>query len=368
MFMDNYDLSNLLLLADCAEHHRWLTEEQSRRVTFSGRSVTVSTSEQDERLQLPSSVGEQTSEQKTLADFDIPLAPNILDPLIVDEPEDPFAALAAYTASAAYHYQLLTFNDDIGQPLNINLGLFGNINTSSEPILAEIEGNDVVELSEQSQGESDTQGMIIFESTIPDIVSDKRSGKRCAPEPGNVVIGDLPESVINESSCQPNRLTGKRQKLDSTKSKIVPLPQGLVTRSQSVSKPERPAISEQNTDQNPNETLKERVKRETEQWMTISEDRQGGKQYLCSYPCCGHAATTLGHLKSHIFSHIRISKHKCTYPECGDKYFRNNTDLHRHLQSRHMIDRSLFCTLCNKFYARSDYYKRHMRDRHKMFL
>ena len=367
MFMDNYDLSNLLLLADCAEHHPWLTEEQSRRVTFSGRSAIGRTSERDERLQLPSSAGEQTSEQKTLADFDISLAPYSLDPLIVDEPEDPFAALAAYAASAAYHYQLLTFNDDTGQPLNSNLGLFGNINTSSEAILPEFEGNDVVEQPEKSQGESDTQGIIIFESTIPDTVSDKRSGKRCAPEPRNVVIVDLPEFVINESLRQPNRLTGKRQKLDSTKSEIVPLPQGLVTRSQSVTKPERSAISEQNTDQNLNETLNERVRRETEKWMVISEDVQGWKRYLCSYPYCGHAATTLGHLKSHIFSHIGISKHKCTYLECGDKYFRNNTDLHRHLQSRHMNDSHL-CTLCNKFYKRSDNYKKHMRNRHKMSL
>ena len=139
--MDNYDLSNLLLLGHCAdfrEHHSWLTDEENRRATFSGRSATVSSSEQVERKQLPS-IGDEQPEQKVLDNFDISLASTTSAATrTVDEPEDPFAALAAYTTSLAYHYQLLTSNDDTGQSLNNNLGLFGNINTSSEAVLAKL--------------------------------------------------------------------------------------------------------------------------------------------------------------------------------------------------------------------------------------
>ena len=102
--MDNYDLTNSPLLRDCAdsgEYHPLLTAEQNTPVPFSGRSATVSTLEQAE-LQHPFLTDvEQLSEQRVLADFDISLASNILNPLIVDEPvaggsEDPFTVLATY--------------------------------------------------------------------------------------------------------------------------------------------------------------------------------------------------------------------------------------------------------------------------------
>ena len=123
MSVDNYDLSNLLLLADCAgnrERYPRLTDEQNRRATFSRRSVIVSTTEQAEQQQLPSTGNEQIPGQRVLADFDILLASSIPAPLIVDEPvvdepEDPFTALAAYHPR--------TFDDDTQQPLESNLGL-----------------------------------------------------------------------------------------------------------------------------------------------------------------------------------------------------------------------------------------------------
>ena len=51
--MDNYDLSNLPPLADCVDtpeshRHPGLTDEQNTRVTFAGRSATVSRPEQAE--------------------------------------------------------------------------------------------------------------------------------------------------------------------------------------------------------------------------------------------------------------------------------------------------------------------------------
>ena len=362
--MDNYDLSNLLLLADCAdtrERHPGLMDEQNRRETFSGRSATVGTSEQGERQQLPLRGNEQIPEQKVLANFDISLASttSAATAITVDELEDPFAALAAY------YYQLLTSNDDTGQPLNSNLGLFGDINTSSEPVLGELEGNDVREPPEQSQGESDTQGFIIFESTIPDTVSDNCSGKRRAPEPGNVVIGDFPDSVINESSRRPDRLTGKKQKLDSTDTEFLPLPLGTATKSQAAAMPEKSATSQKNTEQNPDESLKERVKKETAKWVVRL--KQGvGKRFMCGYANCGVTFQHCSKLRTHIFSHTGISIHKCTYPECDDShYFRDTFQLQRHIQTHHTHEKPHHCILCNMRFGRLDHYKRHMRKIHK---
>ena len=365
--MDNYDLSNLLLLADCAntrERQPRLTDEQNRRATFSGRSATVSTSEQDERQQLPSTGDEQIPEQRMLTDFDISLASttSATIAITIDVPEDPFVALAAYAARAAYHYQLLTFNDDTGQPLNSNLGLFGNINTSSsEPVLAELEGNDVVELSEQSQGESDTQGIFIFESTIPDTVSDNCSGKRRAPEPGNVVIGDLPESVINESSRRPDRLTGKRQKLDSTDTESLPLPRRMATKSQAAM-PEKSATSRKNTKrQYPDESLRKRVKKEANKWIVERKNSSAGARFMCGYPDCDYTSSRRSNLEVHIFRHTGISVFKCHYPECSNApYFRSSSHLQRHELTIHTHEQPYHCVSCNMRFRRSDTYKRHM--------
>ena len=115
--MDNYDLSSLPLSGHCADagqHHSWLTDEENRCAAFSGRSATVRTSEQVQRQQPPSTGDEQISEQRALADFGMSLAPNILEPLIGDDPEDPFATLAAY--------QSLTFEDDPRHPFDSELG------------------------------------------------------------------------------------------------------------------------------------------------------------------------------------------------------------------------------------------------------
>ena len=371
--MDNYDLSNLPpsgYCADSGEHRPWLTDKENRRVTFSGRSATVSTSEQVQRQQLPSTGDEQIPEQRVLASFDVSLAPttSAATATTIDEPEDPFAALASYAARAAYHYQLLTFNDDTGQPLNSNLRLFGNINTSIEAVLADLEGNDVVELSEQSQGESDTQGIIVFESTIPETVLDKRSGKRRAPEPSDVVIGDLPESVVKESSRRSDRLTGKRQKLDSTDTEFLPLLRGTATESQAAAMPEKlGSFREYIRRRDPDESLRMRVQEETNRWII---EREGlGKRYMCGYPDCGWLFSQCSNLRTHIFRHIQISIHRCTYPECSDTpYFRDSSTLKRHVQSCHTHEKRYHCEICKKRLGRLDSYKKHMRNIHKMSL
>ena len=303
--MDNYDLSNLPSSGHCAdsrEHHSRLTDEENRRATFSGRSATVSRSEQFEQQQLPSTGDEQIPEQRVLANFDISSASTTPTARVITvyESEDPFAALAAY--------QLLTFNDD------------------------------------------------------------KRSGKRRAPEPRNVVIGDLPESVINESSSRPDRSTGKRQKLDSTVTQFLPLPRGTATESQAATMPDKSATSRKITKrQDPDESLRKRVKEETNKWIVECKDSSTGKRFMCGYPGCGWIFSARSNLKVHIFRHTQISLCRCTYPECTDNpYFDSSSSLTRHVQSYHKKEQPYHCTLCHKRFRSLDSYKRHMRCVHKI--
>ena len=363
MFMDNYDLSNLLLLADCAgtrERYHGLTDEQNRRATFSKRSTTTITTEQAEQQQLPSTGDEQIPEQRVLADFDISLASSIPAPLIVDEPvvdepKDPFAALAAY--------QPRTFDNDTQQPLEGNLGFLGDSNTS-EAVLAEPDGNEVHEPPEQPQGESDTQGIIIPESTTPDNLLDKCSGKRRASEP-NSPIKESVDPHVDDFLRRSRKLTEKRQKPDSTETKLSLFPVGMKTRAVMLVKS---TASQKNTRQSPDKSLRNRVKKETEQWI-VRLGQGAERRYVCGYPNCGLAFKHISHLKAHIFRHIGISTYQCSYPGCSDnRYFRDNTQLERHLESCHKKEKPFRCTLCDKRFGWPNSYKKHMFKIHKLKL
>ena len=364
--MDNYNLSNSLLSGrsvDSGEHHSWLTDEENRRATFSGRSANVSTSEQVQRQQLPSTGDEQIPEQRVLANFDISSASTTsAAATTVDEPEDPFAALAAY------HYQILTFNGDTGQPLNSNLGLFGNINTSSETVLAELEGNDVVERPEQSQGKSDRQGIIIPEIAIPDTVSDKRSGRKRASEPRSFTKESIDRHVRGSSSRRSKRKAKKRQKLDSKETRLSPSSRATATRCESAAKPETSATSQEIIGPVMDESLRVRVKKETDRWI-VRRDKGLGNRFACGYPDCGHSYNRRTSLRVHIFNHIHISRYKCSYPECGDNmYFRHTGDLRRHVHKCHTNERPYHCEKCDSSFTRLDNLKRHMYKIHKIAL
>ena len=361
--MDNYDLSNLLLLADCAdnrERHPRLTDEQNRRATFSKRSTTVTTTEQAEQQQCPSTGDEQIPEQRVLANFDISLTPSIPAPLIVDEPvvvepEDPFVALAAY--------QPRTFDDDIQQLLEGNLGLLRDSNTS-EAVLAEPHGNEVHELPEQPQGESDAKGIIIPESTTPDTVLHKCSGKRRGSEPSSLIKESV-DPHVDDFLRRSVKLTEKRQKPDSTETKLSLFPLGMKTRAVALV---NSTASQENTEQSPDQSLHDCVKKETEQWI-VRLDQDAERRYVCGYPNCGLAFKFISHLKVHIFRHIGISTYQCSYPECSDnRYFRHSNDLERHLESCHKKEKPIHCTLCDKRFGFPNSYKKHMSKMHKLKL
>ena len=385
--MDSYNLSNLPLLGHCAdsgEHHPWFTDEENRRAAFSRRSVTVTTSEQAERQQIFSTGDEQIPQQKALADFGISSPLSIFDPLIVDEPEDPFAALAAYRP--------LMFDDDPQPPLDSELGLgFGLLKgftaeditdladeDLSDIVLAEPEGNNVLELpvqpeqQEQPQGESE-KGIVVPESANPDTVPGQRLGKRRASEPRELTSKGIPKSSIEhcaemhfqKSLGGSEKPTKTRQKLDSTVTEFSASLRGIEARSQSAAMPEKSADSQKNTEQNPEESLKERVEKETAKWV-VRLDPSVERKFVCSYPNCGSTYTLLTHLKRHIFKHIGISVYKCPYPQCSDKpYFRDSPALQMHVQAHQESDKFYFCILCNKRFEYLKNYKVHVSQTHK---
>ena len=363
--MDNFNLSNLPLLRDCADSAEldpWLTAEQNTRVTFSGRSA-ARLLDQAELQQLSLTYEEQISEQRVLADFDISF-PNTPDSGTFDESEDPFVSLASYRP--------LTFDDNSihpsGSELVMDLGLFEGFAGKDLMVFikAEPEGNDVLEQPEQAQYEPDTAGVINPESANPNTDTDKRSGKLRALEPRDLVTRDLPESVINKSPRRSDRLARKRQKLASTDTEFLQLARGKATKRRAATMPEKSRASRKKTKRlDSGESLRHHVNEETNKW--IVESKGSEKRFICGSPDCGYTSNKLYNLQTHIFSHIHISVYRCTYPECGDNpYFRTASHLKFHVQSLHKKEKPHECTLCGKCFVRLYNYKRHIRKVHNI--
>ena len=396
--MYNYDLSNsppLVHSADAGERYHRLTDEQNRQATFSSRSTTVTTTEQAKRQQLPSTGDEQIPKQRVLANFEISLAPspNILDPVSVGGSEDPFTALAAYqplTSDENSHNQAVS-------ELGLGFGLLEGFTTEdltdlvaediTDVVMAATEENDIFEplvqpkqreQPEQSQGESEDKGIVVPEIANPDTVRGKRSLKRHAFKRRSVVIRGRPTIFSSKKSTDPHfqdflrlseRLTLKRQKPDSTDTESSLIFPEMAVRSQSaaVHMFEKSATFRNCIEQSPDESLRKRVKEETEKWVVVREGLR--EPFMCGFPDCGNAYNLLCRLKTHIFSHIRISVYKCTHPECiGNRYFRDTKELQRHVLSRHTSEKPYLCTICNKRYRRLENCKLHVRREHKQKL
>ena len=381
--MDNYDLSNLPPSGhrvDTGEHHPWLTSEENRLAAFVRQTETFSTLDQAQPQQRSLTYEEQLSVQRVLADFDISLLPSTRDQANFYEPGEPFASLAAYRP--------LTLGENSRNQALSELGLGPGFlkgftaEDLTDVVLAEPEESDGLEplvqpeqrkQPEQSQGESE-KGIVVPESANPDTVPDERTRKRRAFKPRNVVIRDRPTKSSSKKSTDPHfqnvlrrskRLTKKRRKPDSTKTEVLPLPQGMAFRRQSAAllMPEKSATSQGYIGRSPDQSLRKRVEKETEKLTIIRESEQ--ERFMCGYPGCGRTYKLACRLSGHIFSHIRISVYKCNYLLCAKApYFRDTSTLRRHMRTFHANDRPYLCELCNKCCERFDIYKEHMRNVH----
>ena len=87
-------------------------------------------------------------------------------------------------------------------------------------------------------------------------------------------------------------------------------------------------------------SLSRRVPERTDQWIIRTPMEK--RPFKCAFSGCGKMANTLSDLRKHFFVHTGISKHKCPYKEkCGDKYFRDATDLKRHIFMSHTKKKAL---------------------------
>ena len=391
--MDNYDISNSppsVHSANARERYRRLTDEQNRQAAFSSRSTTVITTEQAKRQKLPSTGDEQIPKQRVLGDFEISLAPIILDLVVAGGYEDPFTALAAYqplTSDENSHNQAVS---ELGLGSGLLEGFTAEDLTDlaaediTDAVMAATEENDNFEplvqpeqreQPEQSQGESKEKGIVVPEIANPDTLSGKRSHKRYAFKRRSVVIRDRPTISSSKKSTDAHfqdslrlseRLTLKRHKPDSTdtESSLILPEMAVVSQSAAVLMSEKSEAFRNCIEQSPDESLRKRVKEETERWVVVREGLR--EPFMCGFPDCGNAYNLLCRLKTHIFSHIRISVYKCTHPECtGNRYFRDAKELKRHVLSRHTSEKPYLCTICNKRYRRLENCKLHQRREHK---
>ena len=132
--------------------------------------------------------------------------------------------------------------------------------------------------------------------------------------------------------------------------------------------PKKSATSQKNTEQNPDESFKERVKKRLQNGLYDLSEAYGNGSCV-AMQIVVIPSKNFSNLRSHIFSHTGISMYKCTYPKCGDShYFRDTVQLQRHIQTRHTHEKPHHCTLCDKRFGRSDTYKRHMFRLHKLKL
>ena len=97
------------------------------------------------------------------------------------------------------------------------------------------------------------------------------------------------------------------------------------------------------------------------QWIIPTLISQAPYKFQCGFPGCGKLFKNLTRFKTHFFVHTHISDYRCSYVECGgDKCFRDQATLDRHIRSKHTKEKPYTCHFCLRRFARLDYLKKHI--------
>lgn len=94
------------------------------------------------------------------------------------------------------------------------------------------------------------------------------------------------------------------------------------------------------------------------EWFLVEKSEE--KPFKCGYPNCNQSFNCKRHLTSHLSRHIAITNFKCSYPECVDQYFRDNTELVRHIRANHTFEKPYECEICHRRFGRTDRFRLHM--------
>ena len=285
--------------------------EQRQQATFSGRSTTFYDPNNPYLAARPFFTHTSASQPITQGSA-------ISGSAIMDSPEDPFAALAAYHPTSFEEYRLPLYSDS---------SIFADLIAAYLP-----EGLEIT-----SQPSRQTAPAPVMDSPV--IYSQGADG----PSQGQ------PKAAMEtavKTTEQTSHVSGSFLE-DSQETQQV---------SRQDNPPTNPLVSDQGYTGEP---APAKVKRRTRRinpkpldeflWRAHTKERP----YTCGYPDCGMMFDSCGHLTAHMFDHSQFLEHRCTYPECGpDKYYLCNSVLGWRIKTAYTHKKMRTCKFCfQKFYS-----------------
>ena len=297
--------------------------EQGQRATFSGRSTT-SCDPNNPYLAAPPFLVETSASQPIIE------GSAISGSAIMDSPEDPFAALAAYHPTSFEEYRRQLYSDS---------SIFADLIDAFLP-----EG---LEITSQPSGQTAPAPVMGSPVIYSQGADDPSQGQPKAAIETAVKTTEQ-TSYVSDSFLEDSHETQQVRRQDNP--------------------PTNPLVSDQGYTGEP---APAKVKRRTrrinpkplDEFLMRAHTKE--RPYTCGYPECGMMFESCGHLTAHMFDHSQFLEHRCSYPECGlDKYFLGNWSLRWRIKAAHTHKRTHTCKFCfQKFYS-LEIFKSHLFSKH----
>ena len=323
--------------------------EQRRQATFSGRSTTFYDPNNPYLAARPFLT-------QTSASQPITQGSAISGYAMMDSPEDPFAALAAYhpTSFEEYRSQIYsgssTFADLIAAYLPDGLEITSQPSrqTAPAPVMhspviysrgagspsqgqpkAAIET--AVKITEQT---SHVSGSFLKDPQETQQVSRQDNPPTNSPDSNQGYIGEPAPAKVMVASSIP--LNPDLQKIEFNDPSVIAKVKRRTRRT------------------NPNPL---------DEFLRRAHTKE--RPYACGYPDCGMVFESCDQLTAHMFDHSQFLERRCTYPECGpDRYSLCNSALGRRIKTAYTQKKTRTCKFCfQKFYS-LEILKNHIFSKH----
>ena len=283
--------------------------EQGQQATFSGRSTTSYDLNNPYLAARPFLI-------RTSASQPITQGSAISSSAIMDSPEDPFAALAAYHPNSFEEYRPQ---------------IYSGSNTFADLIAAYLP--DGLEITSQPSGQ--TAPAPVMDSPV---IYSQGADSPSQGQPKAAI-----ETAVNTTE-QTSHVSGSFLE-DSQETQQV---------SRQDNPPTNPLVRGYTGEPAPAK-VKRRTRRinpkPLDEFLMHAHTKE--RPYTCGYPDCGMMFESCGHLTAHMFDHSQYLEHRSTYPECGlDKYCLSNWALRWRIKTAHTHKKTHTCKFCfQKFYS-----------------